>query len=65
MKSRPSYKFTFGKYKGKTAAQTPEWYLKWAYLYADKLNEDERFILSKYLELDYEPRNLPLREIAF
>jgi len=62
---RPSYRFHFGKFKGRTAAATPRWYLKWAYRHADTLAEHERFIIAQYLEVDYQPRKLPYRELAF
>lgn len=66
MKSpRPSYRFKFGKFKGRTAAQTPRWYLRWAYKFADSLSEDERYVIAQYLETDYRPRRLPFRELSF
>lgn len=66
MKSpRPSYRFHFGKFKGRTAAETPRWYLHWAYKFADLLSEDERYVIAQYLEIDYRPRRLPFRELSF
>lgn len=58
-KIRPSYRYTFGKYKGRTVAQTPHWYNYWAYHHADLLKEEDRYIISIYLKSQYRPKEKP------
>lgn len=55
-KIRPSYRYTWGKFKGKTVAETPKWYNCWSYQYADNLTEPDRYIIAQYIGKEYQPR---------
>lgn len=55
----------FGKYKNRTVASCPAWWLRWAFKFANQLTEDERYIIAMYINEKYEPKTPPIGDTKF